>query len=158
MYCQRRAELTRTPPYIASRGVFVVDADSGWQSDPRVPAAVVNRILRRWEFGIGKGADRDADGGWLAAFFGMEHRTAADRAETKTESAAVVAGAHEFGCVTGNSVRRSERGQRSEHAACSLLAGQAVADADAERFVLNFNLQLAAEAGSGSGTHSIPLM
>ena len=123
-----------------------------------MPAAVVDRILRRRKLGIGKRADRNADEGLLAAFLGVEQRGAADRAEAEREAAAMVADAHVFGRGAGDLVWCGVTGQRGEHAAGAALAGEAMADADAARLALNLDAQLAAGTGGGSRIHSVPLM
>ena len=66
---------------------------------------------------------------------------------TGSGSARPVALAQVLGGLAADAVRWRERGERSEHAAGALLAGKAVAEADAERLAVDFDAELAATAG-----------
>jgi len=78
---------------IRSSGVLVVGLDPPRRLHPGMPAAVVDRNLRRRKARVGKRANGDAHGRVLVAFLGVEHGRAADGAEAEPESGALVAGA-----------------------------------------------------------------
>jgi hypothetical protein len=86
-------------------------------------------------------------------FFGVEHGRPADRAEPEPELASLVANANVLGCCAKDLVRCGEAGKGCKDAARPALTGEAVANADAERFALNFNTQLPAGTRGGSRTH-----
>ncbi len=114
-----------------------------------MPPPVVDRYGRRWKHRIAKSADRDADP-IAHAVFGMEQVAAADRAEAEHEARALIAGAPIFGRVPGDSIRCGEAREGGEDAAGTLLAREAMADADAERFAVELDAELTATAGSDS--------
>jgi len=122
-----------------------------------VPAAVVNGILGWREIGVGEGADGDADRAAILALFRMKEIGPADRAEAETEFGALIAGADVFGGAAGHLIIGAEGCEGGEDAAGAALAGEAVADADAERLALDRYLQLSAGAFGNSCPHGAKL-
>jgi hypothetical protein len=92
----------------------------------------------------------------FVTFFGVEHGCPADRAESELEPGSLVADANVLGCGAENLIGSGEAGQRRENAACPTLTGEAVANANAEGFAINFNAQLAAGTRGCSRPHSAP--
>ena len=103
--------------------------------------AVVDRIAGRRKVGIGKRPNGDADAVHLA-LLGVEERCPAHWAETELELGALITGADVLRCLSEDSVWCREAGKCREDAACSLLAGEAMADADKARLPLNFDAKL----------------
>src|SRR5688572_22079525 len=133
--------------------VLVVGPDAWRKLDPGVPAAVMDRDLRRGETRVGEGAHRDADRGLLVTLFGVEERRPADRAEPERESGSLIAHTRKLGGSARDSVRGGEAGQGRKDDSGSALAGQAVADADPDRLPLDLAAQLAAGAGRRPRSH-----
>lgn len=104
-----------------------------------MPTAVIDRIFRRREARVGKSANRNRDAGVLATFFGVKHRRAAHRTETESESGSVIADANVFCRDAGNFIGRRECGKGSKHAAGTLLARKAMANARSEQFAMYFD-------------------
>jgi len=132
--------------------VLLMDLDPRRELHPGMPAAVVDRNLRRRKVGIIERSHGDSHGPVLVAFLGVEHGRAADRAEAESEPRALVAGAHVLRRCAMDRVGRGEAGERREHAPRPPLAGEAMADADAQRLAVDLDTQLAARAGGGSGS------
>jgi hypothetical protein len=141
---------------LRSGGVLGVGPCPWRELDPGMSAAVVDGVVGRRKAGIGEGADGDAHGRVLVAFFGVEQVGPADGAEAELESGAVVADADVLGCGADDLIGGGEGGERREDAAGPALAGNAVADADAERLALDLDAQLAAGTGRRSRTHYPP--
>jgi hypothetical protein len=120
-----------------------------------MPAAVVDRDLRRRKRGIGKRPHGDTHR-VVAALFGVEDGRPADRTEPEDESGALIADARVFSRSAEDLERSSEARQCGEDAAGPSLAGEAIADADASRLAFDLNAQLSAGAGSRSGGHAAP--
>src|SRR3990170_555607 len=112
-----------------------------------MPPAVVDGNLRRRKAGVGKRADGDAHGSFLT-IFSMKHGGPANGTEPETKLCSLIPGAHIFGGVAEDLIRSREAGQGRKHTAGSLLAGKAVANADAARFAFDLNAQLSAGASS----------
>jgi len=121
-----------------------------------VPAAVIDRIPGRRKARVGEGPYGDGHR-LFATLFGVEQVCPADRAESKPELGALVANAHILGCGAGNLMGSGEGGECGKHTARPALTGEAVANADPERFALNFNSQLSARARGRSSRHWEPL-
>jgi len=130
-----------------------VGLDPRRQLHPGMPAAVVDRNLRRRKARVGKRANGDAHGRVLVAFLGVEHGRSANRAEAEPESGALVAGADVLGCGAMDRVGRCEAGERRKHTTRLALTGEAMTNADFAWLAVNFDAQLAAGAGGGSGGH-----
>jgi hypothetical protein len=117
-----------------------------------VPSDVVDGNAGRREARFREGAHGDGHG-LIVAVLGVEDGRPADRAKPEYEPGALIAHANVFGCGAGHREGSREAGQSCKDTSRSALAGEAVADADAERFTLNFNAQLAAGTGGRSTTH-----
>lgn len=103
---------------------------------------------------IGECSHRDAHA-FRFAFFGVEQRGSAYRTESKAESRTLVTRTYLFGGRARDAEGRRETRQGGEHAAGALLAGKAVADANAAWSAVDFNAKLAASAGCCSW-HRLP--
>ncbi len=135
---------------IRSSGVLVVGLDPPRRLHPGMPAAVVDRNLRRRKARVGKRANGDAHGRVLVAFLGVEHGRSANRAEAEPESGALVAGADVLGCGAMDRVGAAKLAS----AANQLPSGADRRGNDRADFAwlaVNFDAQLAAGAGGGSG-------
>jgi hypothetical protein len=133
--------------------VLLVRLGAWRQLNPRMSAAVVDRIPRTREAGVGEGAHGDLNGRLFLTFLGVEHGRSADRAEPESELAPLVTDANVLSCVAKDFVRGGKRCQRCKDTARSTLTGEAVANADPEWFTLNFSAQLAAGTRGCSRTH-----
>src|SRR5271166_23390 len=119
-------------------------------------AAVIDRVSRWRKAWVGEGTHGDTRRRLFATLFGVEYRCPAHRAESELEPGSLVADPHVLGCGADNLIGSGEAGQRRENAAGPTLAGEAVANADAEGFAINFDAQLAAGTRGCSRTHSVP--
>ena len=122
-----------------------------------MPATLIDRDLRLRKTWVGKGTHGDTHRRLLVTLFGVEHRCPAHRTESEPEPGALVADAHVFGGSAANLIRCREAGQRCENTAGPALTGEAVANADVERFTMNLDAQLAAATISGTRPHSAAL-
>src|SRR6516165_7883197 len=113
-----------------------------------MPAAVVDGDSRRRQGRIRQCTDGNADR-LLIALLGVEYRRATNRAEPEGEFCSLVPDAQVFGGGAEDREGSRKPGQRCKDTAGSLLAGEAVADAD-HGFALHLNAQLSAAAGSGA--------
>ena len=118
-----------------------------------MPATVIDGILGWRKARIGEGAYGDGHGRLFVTLFGVEYSCAADGAEAELELGSLVTNANVLSCGANNLIGCGEAGQRGKDAARPTLTGEAVANADAEWFTLNFNTQLAARTGGCSKTH-----
>jgi len=117
-----------------------------------MPAAVVDRHVRRWKARVGEGTDGDAYKP-VMAFFGVEDGRAADRTEAESEPGSAIACSHVFAGVPDYLERRSEARKCCESAAGPSLARQAMTQAHAAWFAFDLDSQLAAAARCYSGRH-----
>jgi hypothetical protein len=92
---------------------------------------------------VSEGTNGDTRRRLFVTLFSVEHRRPAHRTESKPESGALVADAHVFGGSAVNPIRSGEAGQRRENTAGPALTGEAVANANTERFPMNLDAQLA---------------
>jgi hypothetical protein len=119
-------------------------------------ATIIDRNLRRRKARIGEGAHGDAHRRLFVTFFGMEHSCPAGITEPEPEPGALITDANVFGRSADDLVRGGEAGQRCKDTARPTLTGEAVANANAEWFAVNFNAQLAAGTRGCSRTHQAP--
>jgi len=115
-----------------------------------VSAAVVNGNPRRRKAWIGKRADGDAHR-LIVTLFAVEDSSPTNRAKPEDESGSLVPDTHVFGGRTEDFERSREAGQCREDTAGPLLAGEAVANADAAWFAFDLNAQLSAATCRSSG-------
>jgi hypothetical protein len=108
-----------------------------------MPAAVVDGNCRRWKVRVGKGTHCDADSA-IFADFGVEDGSPTNGAKPEDELGTLVPDTDVFGGVPKDLEGCVETGQCREHTAGPLLAGEAVADANAAWLALNSNPQLSA--------------
>jgi hypothetical protein len=151
----------RSPPVpfgrsLQSGGVLVVRLCRRRQMNPRMSATVVDRILRWRKAWVGEGAHGDSHGRLFVTFFGVEHGCPADRAEPELELVSLVTDTNVLGCGAKDLIGGGEGSQHCKDTAGPLLTGEAVANADSQRFTLNFNPQLPAATRGRSRTHSAP--
>ena len=119
-----------------------VECYSTWRKlHPRVPAAVVDGEARRWKVRVSERTHGNAHRA-VVAFLSVKDGGSTDRAEPEPEPGSLIPNADVLGGGAGDRVRGREAGQRSKDAACSLLAGEAVANADDSRLAFNFNPEL----------------
>ena len=130
-------------PRFQSGGISLVRVDVVGQPHPAVPSALVNGVSRRGKRRVGEGADGYRHRS-VATFFCMKDVRATNGTESKPKSCALVASTNELGGDARDGVRRTKRGDGGEYAPCSLLTGEAMAHANADRFALHVDLQLAA--------------
>ncbi len=107
-------------------------------------ATVVNRGLGRWEIRVCKAADGDADRAVLKSLLCMKQVGAADRAEPKSKTRAVISGADVLRSMARHHIGRRKGRQRGEDATRAALTGQAMANADTARLALHLNAELTA--------------
>jgi hypothetical protein len=105
-------------------------------------ATVIDRILRWRKAWVGEGAHGDTHRRLFVIFLGVEHGCSADRAEPELEPGSLVTNANVLRCGAIDLVRYREAGQHRKDTARPTLTGEAVANANAEWFTLNFNAQL----------------
>jgi len=123
------------------------------QHDPAMAAALIDRVARRPEVGIGEGADGDGDqiGRRLEL---PVNGGAAPRTEMERERAAAVARPRpDGGLPLDPHLRPREPRLGTEHAAGAALARQAMADGDAHGIAVAGDAKLAATAGGVMGGH-----
>src|SRR5688572_14405056 len=96
--------------------------------------------------------DADSTG---EAFFCVKDGRPAHRTESKPELRALVAGTHVLSGFASHLVRLGKAGERSEHTAGPLLAGEAVTNTDAARLAMNLNLQLPTATRRGARRHRL---
>lgn len=137
---------------LQSGGIPLVRVDVVGQPHPAVPSALVNGVLRRRKRRVGEGADGHRNRS-VATFFRMKDVRAANGTESKPKPCALVARTNELAGNAGNCVRRTKCGDGGKDAPGSLLTGEAMAYANAERFALHLDLQLAATTGRRSRSH-----
>jgi hypothetical protein len=106
-----------------------------------MPATVVDGNCRQWKVWVGKRTHSDTDSA-IFANFGVEDGSSTNRAEPEDELGTLVPDTDVFGGVPKDLEGGVEAGQCREHTAGSLLAGEAVADANASWLTLNSNPQL----------------
>jgi hypothetical protein len=107
---------------------------------------------RRWKVRISERTHGDAHR-LTVAVFGVEDGSPANRAEPEYEPGSLIPDANIFGGGTEDFERCREAGQRREDTAGPLLAGEAVANANASWLAFDLNAQLPTEAGGCSGRH-----
>ena len=137
-----------------SRRILVKCCYACRQLYPRMPAAVVDRRLRRRKARVRERTHRDAHKPGFA-LLRVEEIRAAHRTKPEDEARALIAGAHVFGRRACNLVGSGETGQCSEDAASSPLASEAMTNADTARLALNLNAQLPTRTDSTSLEHSL---
>ena len=120
--------------------------------DPRVPTAVVDGNSRRWKARVSECTYGDAHG-LIVTVFGVEDGSPTNRAEPEYELGSLIPDANVFGGGTKDFERSREAGQCCEDTAGPLLAGEAVANADASWFAFDLNAQLSAGARRCPGRH-----
>jgi hypothetical protein len=108
-----------------------------------VPAAVVDGNSRRWEVRVRKRTHSDTDSA-IFADFRVEDGSPTNGAKPEDELGTLVSDTDVFGGVPKDLEGCVEAGQCREHTAGPLLAGEAVADANASWLALNSNPQLSA--------------
>jgi hypothetical protein len=113
------------------------------QPHPGMSATLINRDLGLRKTRVSEGTHGDTRRRLFVTLFGVEHRCPAHRTESEPEPGAPVAGAHVVRCSAENLIRSGEAGQRRENTARPALTGEAVANANAERFTMNLDAQLA---------------
>jgi hypothetical protein len=92
----------------------------------------------------------------FVTFLSVKDSRSTNRAEPELEPGSVIPNADVLGGGTRDHVRSGETGQRCEDTACSLLAGEAVANADDSRLAVNFDAKLSTGARGCSGRHRAP--
>jgi len=105
--------------------------------------AIVDRVAWRGKVGIGECPDSHADTADLT-FFGVEEVRTANWTEAKSESGALITGAHIFRGSAEDFVWGGKTRECREYAPCSLLTGEAMAEADDSRLALDFDAKLPA--------------
>jgi hypothetical protein len=138
-----------------SRGILVVCLGTGWQLNPRVPAAVIDGYSGRRKVWICKRAYGNAYG-VITPFLSVENRGSADWAEPEPEPRSLISGADVFGGHAGNFERRCEPRESCEHTSGASLAGETVTNADASRFTLDLHAKLSTSTAGRSGGHESP--
>jgi hypothetical protein len=108
-----------------------------------MPATVVDGNCGQWKVRVGKRTDSDTDSA-IFANFGVEDGSSTNGAEPEDELGTLVPDTNVFGGVAKDLEGRVEAGQCGEHTAGPLLAGEAMADANASWLALNSNPQLSA--------------
>jgi hypothetical protein len=108
-----------------------------------MPATVVDGNCRRWKVRVGKRTHSDTDSA-IFANLSVEDGSSTNGAEPEYELGTLVPDTDVFGGVARDLEGCVEAGQCSEHAAGPLLAGEAMADANASWLALNSNPQLSA--------------
>ena len=116
-------------------------------------ATLIDRDLRLRKTRISEGTHGNTRRRLLETLFGVEHSCPAHRTESEPEPGALITDAHVLGCAAGNVIRSGEAGQRCENTAGPALAGEAVANANTERFAMNFDAQLATRTTRCSRPH-----
>jgi hypothetical protein len=106
-------------------------------------ATFIDRDLGLRKTRVSEGTHGDTRRRVFVTLFGVEHRCPAHRTESEPEPGALVADAHVFGGSAVNFIWSSEARQRRESTASPALTGEAVANANAERFTMNLDAQLA---------------
>src|SRR6185312_6434963 len=132
--------------------VPLIARDPFGQLHPCVPAALVDRILRRRESRIGERAHGHHHAA-VVALLGVEYRAAADRAEAEAERRTRIARAHIFGRGAVHFPGRGIPGQCSKNTTGTPLASQAMAHAGAQGLALHLDAQLSATACSDPACH-----
>jgi hypothetical protein len=112
--------------------------------------AIVDGIARRRKTGIGECSNRDSDTARFAVL-GVEEVCATDRAKAKSKLGTLIAGADVLGDLAEDLVGGGKPCKCREDGTCSLLTGEAMANADNARLALNFDAKLPTVARSGSG-------
>src|SRR5215510_11040425 len=115
-------------------------------------SAIVDRVPGCRKVGIGECADGDANT-FQFALLGVEEVCSADRTEAEPKLSALIAGADVLCGLTEDPVWGRKACKCCEDAACSLLAGEAMADTDEARFTFNFDTELPTVTRSCSGRH-----
>jgi hypothetical protein len=92
----------------------------------------------------------------MVTVFGVEDGSPTNWAEPEYELGALIPDTNVFGGGTEDFEWSREAGQCCEDAACPLLAGEAVAQADALWFAFDLNAQLSAGTRGCSGRHQAP--
>jgi len=117
-----------------------------------VSTAIVDRDPWRRKARVGKRTHGDAHG-FLVTLFSVEDVGPADWAEPELEPGTLIAGADVFGGGTEDFERSRKARQCCEDTAGPLLAGEAVANANASWFAFDLNAQLSAVTRPCSGRH-----
>jgi len=120
--------------------------------DPRVPTAVVDGNSRRWKAWVSKRAHGDAHR-LIVTIFGAEDGGPTNWAKPEYELGSLIPDTNVLGGGTEDFERSREAGQCCEDTAGPLLAGEAVANADASWFAFDLNAQLSAGARRCPGRH-----
>lgn len=106
-------------------------------------ATFIDRDLGLRKTRVSEGTHGDTRRRVFVTLFGVEHRCPAHRTESEPEPGALVADAHVFGGSAVNFIRSGEARQRRKNTASPALTGEAVANANTERFTMNLDAQLA---------------
>jgi hypothetical protein len=118
---------------------ILVECLNAWrQLHPGMTATVINRNLWRRKIRVSECSYGHAHG-LRIAIFRVKQGGPANGAEPEDEPGTLIANARVLGRSTMNFVGCGESGKRSEHAAGSALAGQAMAYADASRLTFYFD-------------------
>ena len=116
----------------------------GRQNNPGMHALLVDRKRGRWKAGIGKCSYWNGHELWVSLELVM-HGGAALWAEVKCGLASCVAGADiSRGRACDLHGASTKARLRAKYAACSALAGQAMTDGNAQRFLARSELELTA--------------
>jgi hypothetical protein len=128
---------------VLSLRIFLEGRDARRQSNPGMPAAVVDGNLRRWKLRIGERSHRDTHG-FVVADLGMENSRTAHGAKPEQELRSLIADAKILCGLAVHLERSREAREGSENTARASLASKTIADADAARLAFDLNSQLAA--------------
>ena len=104
-------------------------------------SAIVNRIAGWRKVGISESSDGHANTVYLS-FLGVEEVGSANWTKAEPEPGTLITGPHVFRGLAEDPVGGRKACECCENAARSLLAGEAMADADNARLPLNFDAKL----------------
>jgi hypothetical protein len=120
--------------------------------DPRVPTAVVDGNSGRWKVRVSKRTHGHAHR-LIVTVFGVEDGSPTNWAEPEYELGSLIPDSNVLGGGTEDFERSRETGQCCEDTAGPLLAGEAVANANAMWFAFDLNAQLSAGTRGCSEGH-----
>jgi hypothetical protein len=118
--------------------------------NPGVTSAIVDRVTGCRKVGIGEGADGDANT-FQFALLSVEEVCSADGTEAEPELSALITGADVLCGLAEDPVWGRKACKCCEDTACSLLAGEAMADTDKAWLTFNFDTELPTVTRSCSG-------
>jgi hypothetical protein len=120
-----------------------------------MPSAIVYRVAGWRKVGIGECSNGDAYSTHLT-FLGVEEVRSAEWTEAEPELSPLIARADVFGGLAEDLVRGRKACKCCEDAARSLLAGEAMADADKARLTFDFDAKLPTVTRGCTGRHRAP--